>query len=126
MNDKKVKVVSTANAIIFLLCLLYIEDMQIKKDLGLEPLDAEEPTNIIIPDDKMVKRLLTVVPSSELKATLKKFPTEQINEFAQKAISVGDINLERSEIIKEVAASRGLNIDVAKAITLNKQAKEDK
>lgn len=165
MNDKKVKVVSTANAIIgitlpeykfsrtwakkgaqvlidkelleeamsrpgvaylFEQGLLYIEDMQIKKDLGLEPLDAEEPTNIIIPDDKMVKRLLTVVPSSELKATLKKFPTEQINEFAQKAISVGDINLERSEIIKEVAASRGLNIDVAKAITLNKQAKEDK
>ena len=106
--------------------LLYIEDMQIKKDLGLEPIDAEEPTNIIIPDDKMVKRLLTVVPSSELKATLKKLPTEQISEFAQKAISVGDINLERSEIIKEVAASRGLNIDVAKAITLNKQAKEDK
>ena len=165
MNDKKVKVVSTANAIIgitlpeykfsrtwakkgaqvlidrelleeamsrpgveylFEQGLLYIEDMQIKKDLGLEPIDAEEPTNIIIPDDKMVKRLLTVVPSSELKATLKKLPTEQISEFAQKAISVGDINLERSEIIKEVAASRGLNIDVAKAITLNKQAKEDK
>ena len=27
--------------------------------------------------------------------------------------------------IKEIAASRGLNIDVAKAITLNKAAKEE-
>lgn len=105
--------------------LLYIEDMETKRELGLEPLDAEEPTNIIIPDDQMVKRLLTVAPVSELKATLKKLPTEQISEFGARAIACGDIGLGRSDVIKEIAASRGLNIDVAKAITLNKAAKEE-
>lgn len=104
--------------------ILYIDDMEVKKELGLEPEDAEEPTRIIIPDDKMVKRLLTVAPSYELKKTLETLPTEQINEFAQRAIESGDISLERSEIIKEIARKRGLSIDVAKAITLNKQAKE--
>ncbi len=164
MNDKKVKVISTANAIVgmtipeyhfsrtwakkgaqvlidkemleealarpgvqylFEQGLLYIEDMETKRELGLEPLDAEEPTNIIIPDDQMVKRLLTVAPVSELKATLKKLPTEQISEFGARAIAYGDIGLGRSDVIKEIAASRGLNIDVAKAITLNKAAKEE-
>ena len=71
--------------------LLYIEDMETKRELGLEPLDAEEPTNIIIPDDQMVKRLLTVAPVSELKATLKKLPTEQISEFGARAIAYGDM-----------------------------------
>jgi hypothetical protein len=99
--------------------------METKRELGLEPLDAEKPTNIIIPDDQMVKRLLTVAPVSELKATLKKLPTEQISEFGARAIAYGDIGLGRSDVIKEIAASRGLNIDVAKAITLNKAAKEE-
>ena len=72
----------------------------------------------------MVKRLLTVAPSYELKKTLETLPTEQINEFASRAIEIGDISLERSDIIKKVAAKHGLTIDVAKAITLNKQAKE--
>ena len=164
MNDKKVKVISTANAIVgmtipeyhfsrtwakkgaqvlidkdmleealarpgvqylFEQGLLYIEDMETKKDLGLEPLDAKEPTNIIIPDDKVVKRLLTVAPVSELKAYLKKLPAEQISEFGAKAVALKDISLERSDAIKEVAASYGLNIDVAKSITLNKAAKEE-
>ena len=104
--------------------ILYIDDMEVKKDLGLEPLDAKEPTNIIIPDDQMVKRLLTVAPSYELKKALETLPTEQINEFASRAIEIGDISLERSDIIKKVAAKHGLTIDVARAITLNKQAKE--
>ena len=164
MNDKKVKVISTANAIVgmtipeyhfsrtwakkgaqvlidkdmleealarpgvqylFEQGLLYIEDMETKKDLGLEPLDAEKPTNIIIPDDKMVKRLLTVAPVSELKVYLKKLPTEQISEFGAKAVALGDISLERSDVIKEIAANHGLNIDVAKSITLNKAAREE-
>lgn len=165
MNDKKVKVVSTANATVgislpeynfrrtwpskgtkvlidrelleemmtrpgvqylFEQGVLYIEDMQIKKDLGLEPIDAEEPTKIIVPDEQMVKRLITVAPVHELKAALKKLPTEQINEFASYAIKYGDISLERSDVIKESAASRGLDIDVAQSIKLNKLAKEPK
>ena len=98
--------------------------MQTKKDLGLEPADAEKPTRIIIPDKNMVKRLLTVAPIQELKTALKKMPTEQISEFANYAVASGDISLERSEIVKEIAATRGLNIDIAQSIKLNKLAEE--
>jgi len=163
MNENKVKVISTANAIVgislpeykfsrtwpkkgtqvmidkelleefmsrpgvqylFDQGILYIEDMQTKKDLGLEPADAEKPTRIIIPDKNMVKRLLTVAPVQELKTALKKMPTEQISEFANYAVASGDISLERSEIVKEIAATRGLNIDIAQSIRLNKLAEE--
>ena len=106
--------------------VLYIDDMEVKKELGLEPLEAEKPTNIVIPDEKLVKRLLTVAPVSELKSALKKLPAEQIGEFANIAIAQKDISLERSEVIKEVAKTKGLHIDIANTIRLNKLAKEDK
>lgn len=104
--------------------LLYIEDMEVKKELGLEPIDAEEPTEIVIPDSKMVKRLLTVAPVSELKVALEKLPTEQVKEFAQQAIELGDISLERSNVIQKVARTKGIEIDIVRAIRLNEQAKE--
>ena len=108
--------------------LLYIEDMDIKKDLNLEDPDATEPENIIVLNDSQMRRLLTVAPVNEMKSVAKKMGKEQLNEFAQFAIELGDISLERSEIIKEIAKRYGIELDVARSILLRKQAeeKEDK
>ena len=42
--------------------MLYIEDMDIKKEIGLEPEEATEPVNIIVLDEKQLNRYLTVMP----------------------------------------------------------------
>ena len=66
--------------------MLGIEDLEIKKKLGLEPEDATEPVNIITLDDTQRKRYLTVMPLHEFKEEIKKLPIEQINELAAYAI----------------------------------------
>ena len=57
----------------------YIEDMQVKKDLGIEPEDAEEPVNIIILTDKEKERMMTVLPFIEFKVKLKTLNYEQLS-----------------------------------------------
>jgi hypothetical protein len=46
--------------------MLYIEDLEAKKLVGLEPEDAKEPVNIIILDDKQKHRYMTVMPINEV------------------------------------------------------------
>ena len=57
--------------------MLYIEDMDIKKEIGLEPEDATEPVNIIVLDEKQLNRYLTVMPLHEFKENVKKLSIEQ-------------------------------------------------
>ena len=40
--------------------MLYIEDMAVKKELGLEPEDAKEPVNIIVLSDKEMRHYITM------------------------------------------------------------------
>lgn len=47
--------------------ILYIKDMEDKKALGLEPQEAEGPTNIIALDDVQMRELLTVKPIAVFK-----------------------------------------------------------
>ena len=66
--------------------ILAIDDMEVKKFLGLEPEDATEPENIIILTDAQRKRYLTVAPISELKEIMKSISDEQRLEMANYAI----------------------------------------
>ena len=50
---------------------LGIENLEIKKKLGLEPEDVKEPVNIIILDDIQRKRYLRVMPLHEFKEKIK-------------------------------------------------------
>lgn len=99
--------------------ILGIEDMEVKKYLGLEPEDAEEPVNIITLDDAQRKRYLTVLPLHEFKEKIKELPMEQIRELAQYAIDNEVANFDKAEVIKKV-----IGTDIIASIQLNKADQE--
>ena len=97
--------------------ILYIEDMETKKTLGIEPEDAVEPVNVIILDDAQMKRQLTVVPFHEFKATVEKLSKEQKQELAQYAINNEILPaLDKTDFIKKT-----IGIDIMSSINLNRQ-----
>ena len=99
--------------------MLYIEDMEVKKELGLEPEDATEPENIIVLSDAEMKRYLTVLPLHEFKEKLANLSIEQKKNMVDYAVENEIINLEKCELLKEAT---GLNI--VRMIELNRQNKE--
>ena len=99
---------------------LYIEDMEVKKELGLEPEDAKEPQNIIVLSDNKMLFLLKTASLEVFKDTLEKISLEQANNLAQYAIDnqINDYN--KTDLIK---AKTGR--DVAEIIKLERQSKVD-
>lgn len=100
--------------------ILGIEDMDVKKRLGLEPEDAEEPVNIITLNDIQRKRYLTVMPLHEFKENIKKLPMDQIKELAQYAIENEIMNFDKAEVIKKMVGT-----DIIATIQLNKADQEE-
>lgn len=100
--------------------ILGIEDMDVKKRLGLEPEDAEEPVNIITLNDTQRKRYLTVMPLHEFKENIKKLPMDQIRELAQYAIENEIMNFDKAEVIKKMVGT-----DIIATIQLNKADQEE-
>ena len=99
---------------------LGIEDMEVKRYLGLEPEDAEEPVNIIILNDQQRKRYLTVMPTAEFKEKIRELPIEQVRELAQYAIQNEIANFDKAEIIKQM-----IGTDIIGTIQLNKADQEE-
>ena len=95
--------------------MLYITDEKIRVELDLE----DEENKIIILDDNMKKRYLTVLPVNELKEKLKELTKEQILELADYAINNEIVNMEVRDLLKEYTG-----IDIIRAIELNRQMKE--
>ena len=94
---------------------LGIDDLEVKKALGLEPDDATEPVNIIVLNDNQRKRYLTVMPTGEFKAKIKELPIEQVRELAQYAIDNEIVAFDKAEIIKKM-----IGTDIIGSIQLNK------
>ena len=99
---------------------LGIDDMEVKKYLGLEPEDAEEPVNIIVLNDQQRKRYLTVMPTAEFKEKVRELPIEQIRELAQYAIQNEIANFDKAEIIRKM-----IGTDIIGTIQLNKADQEE-
>lgn len=95
--------------------ILGIDDLEVKKALGLEPDDATEPVNIIVLNDTQRKRYLTVMPTSEFKAKVKELPIEQVRELAKYAIDNEIAAFDKAEIIKKM-----IGTDIIGTIQLNK------
>lgn len=95
--------------------ILGIEDLEVKKALGLEPEDVAEPVNIITLNDNQRKRYLTVMPTGEFKVKIKELPIEQIRELAQYAIDNEIVAFDKAEIIKKI-----IGTDIIGSIQLNK------
>ena len=58
--------------------MLYIEDLQTKKDLGLEPEDAVEPVNIKPLTDKEMRTYMVSMPLATFKEKIAELKYEQI------------------------------------------------
>lgn len=99
--------------------ILYIEDMEVKKDLGLEPEDATEPVNLIFLTDKEKKYYLTGLSLVGFKDKLKKLSKNQMEELADYAIQNKLVDIEKCKILKEACGR-----DVVRAIQLLEADKE--
>lgn len=99
--------------------MLYIEDLEVKKELGLEPEDATEPVNIIVLSDNDMKRMMTAMPQFEFDAKLKTLNYEQMLALADFAIKneLGDFS--KCDAIKKACGK-----DILTAIRLNREDKE--
>lgn len=99
--------------------MLYIEDLEVKKELGLEPEDATEPVNIIVLSDNDMKRMMTAMPQFEFDAKLKTLNYEQMLALADFAIKneLGDFG--KCDAIKKACGK-----DILAAIRLNREDKE--
>lgn len=100
--------------------MLYIEDLEVKKALGLEPEEAKEPENIIVLNEKQMKRYLTVAPKQEFKDILTKLAPEQRKNLADFAIENNITDVDRCEILKKATG-----IDVLNAIILKRKEEEE-
>lgn len=83
--------------------MLYIEDMEVKKEVGLEPEDATEPTHIIVLNEKQKEEALTIMPTWKFKELIGKLSGEEINNLVDYAISKEIVpGLDKCDIIKGV------------------------
>jgi hypothetical protein len=58
--------------------MLYIDDFEFRKELGLEPEDATPAEPTVVPlEEKKIKRMLTVMPLSEFKVEFDKLAEAQ-------------------------------------------------
>ena len=99
---------------------LYIEDMEVKKEIGVEPEDATEPT-IILMNDKELKRFWKDMPVSQFKVELKKLTKQQVISLAEYAIRHG----EEGSIEKAKFLSEASGYQILKGIELERQSKEE-
>lgn len=98
---------------------LYIEDMEVKKELGLEPEDATTPT-IPLLDDKMLERYWKNMPFVQFKVETKKLTKAQIDCLARYAISHGDEgSIEKANYLSQIS-----NYQILKGIELFKAEQE--
>ena len=100
--------------------ILYIENMEVKKELGVEPEDAVEPTLILL-DAKEQERLWKLVPFSQFKLETKKLTRQQLNTLAEYAIRHGDEgSIEKANYLSTIT-----DYKVLKGIELEKANKEE-
>lgn len=96
--------------------ILYIDDMEMKIELGLEAPGTTAPTEVLPVDDKYLNRVLKLMPISEMKAAIDKMSIVQKQELVDYTSKQNDIQLDRLAIVSEKC-----NVDILKTIELNRQ-----
>ena len=96
--------------------ILYIDDMEMKIELGLEAPGTTAPTEVLPVDDKYLNRVLKLMPISEMKAAIDKMSIVQKQELVDYASKQNDIQLDRLAIVSDKC-----NVDILKTIELNRQ-----
>ena len=96
--------------------ILYIDDMEMKIELGLEAPGTTAPTEVLPVDDKYLNRVLKLMPISEMKAAIDKMSIVQKQELVDYASKQNDIQLDRLAFVSDKC-----NVDILKTIELNRQ-----
>lgn len=96
--------------------VLYIEDMEVKRALGLEDPEAEAPTAIIDLTDDYMKKLLTATPLKDFREEVEKLSHEQIKELVQFAVEIGVTDYHRCKLLQEKTG-----FDIMKAAIAHKE-----
>ena len=99
--------------------MLYIEDMKVKQELGLEPENATTPVNIIVLNDNDKKRYMTVMPLKDFKVQVRKLNFEQLNLLVDYAIAHRYADFDKTKVLKEITGR-----DIIQTIRLSEQNKE--
>lgn len=95
---------------------LYIEDLDFKKELGIEEEDATVSTIIYLSDDEL-DRYWKIMPLAQFKVETKKLTKVQLDSLADYAIKHGDDgSIQKANYLTEIS---GRNI--LKGIELQKQ-----
>lgn len=100
--------------------MLYIENMEQKKKLGIEPEDAEEPVNVIVLSDADKNKYMKVYPLEKFKEEAKKLSREQIINLVDFAIENKIADFDKSEVLEKLCGK-----NIIKGIQLARQNKED-
>lgn len=100
--------------------ILYIEDMEVKKELGIEPEDATEPVNVIVLSDADRKRYMTNMPLFDFKEKVKALKYEQLQQLADYAVANRLADIDKCKIIKELCGR-----DIIKTIQLHDANEEE-
>lgn len=83
--------------------VLFIEDLAVKKELGLELETATEATvEIINLTDALMKRIINGMPQVELNSTLEKLSASQKSELANYAIEhYSELSMDRADLLSK-------------------------
>lgn len=100
--------------------ILYIESMQDKIDLGLEPADAKQPVNIVVLNDTKMKNLLCNVPLIVFKREVGELSKVQINNLIDYAIDNKIMNMDKCKFLKELTGR-----DIISAIQAREEDEEE-
>jgi len=97
--------------------LLYIDNLEVKKEIGVEPEDAETET-IILMDEKALSRFWKNMPLAQFKIEVKSLTRQQVVALAEYAIRHGsDGTIEKAEYLSEISGYH-----VLRGIELEKQS----
>lgn len=98
---------------------LFIDDMEFKKELGIEPEDAVTPT-IIYLSDKELERFWKNMPLAQFKVETQKLKRAQVDSLVDYAITHGDDgSIPKANFLTEISGR-----NVLKGIELRKSIQE--
>lgn len=99
--------------------IIYIDDLETAKELGLEDADAKVPTQYKRYTEYEIKKLVNDASAEELREAILNMPKEQQRELCDWTITLRMRDIEKVAVIKEL-----LNLDVDKGIYLDKLSQE--
>lgn len=100
--------------------IIYIDNLEAAKHLGLEDEDAKEPTRYKRYTEVELKKLVDSASADELREALEAMPKEQQRELGDWAITLRMRDVKKIKILKEY-----LNLDVDKGIYLDSLSREE-